>query len=135
MAGKNGKGMGTRKAPKTNSSRAGLVFPVGRMTRYIKQGRYAQNVGIGAGIFMAAVLEYVTIEILELAGNAADEHGKKTIAPRHLQLAVRNDEELHKMMVNCTISSGGVLPNVHGFLFGKHGKTGAKAVTEATQEM
>ena len=89
---------------KSNSSRCDLIFPVGRTTRYIKQGRYAHQVGIGAGIFTAAVLEYLTVEILELAGNAADEGNKKTIAPRHLQLAIRNDEELNKMMAMTTVA-------------------------------
>ena len=122
-------------APKSNSSRCDLIFPVGRCQRLIKQGRYATQVGVGAGIFSAAVLEYLTCEILELAGNAAEEHKKKTIAPRHLQLAIRNDEELNKVMAMSTIAMGGVLPNVQGFLFGKHGKAGKTAVTSATQEM
>ena len=81
MAGKNGK---ARAKPKSNSSRCDLAFPVGRITRKFKQGRFAERVGIGAGIFCAAVLEYLACEILELAGNAAEEHKKKTIAPRHL---------------------------------------------------
>ena len=68
---------------------------------------------------MAAVLEYLTIEILELAGNAADEQKKKTIAPRHIQLAIRNDEELNKVMAEAMIAKGGVIPNVQDFLFGK----------------
>ena len=133
MAGK--KNGDSRKKPVSNSSRCDLIFPVGRMTRYIKQGRYSDSVGVGGGIFMAAVLEYITCEILELAGNAAEEQKKKTIAPRHLQLAIRNDEELNKIMAMATIASGGVLPNVQGFLFGKLGKKGAAAVTSATQEM
>ena len=119
-------------APKSNSSRCDLIFPVGRMTRLIKQGRYASQVGVGAGIFSAAVLEYLTCEILELAGNAADEHKKKTIAPRHLQLAIRNDEELNKVMAMSTIAMGGVLPNVQASLFQKKGK---KSATTGTQEM
>ena len=72
---------------------------------------------------MAAVLEYITCEILELAGNAAEEHGKKTIAPRHLQLAVRNDEELAKLMAATMISNGGFMSNIHPFLLqGKKAK-------------
>ena len=105
----------------------------------IKTGRYATQVGKGAGVFMAAVMEYLTCEILELAGNAAHEAKKKTIAPRHLQLAIRNDEELNKILCSTTIASGGVLPNVSAFLFAKQGKSGAHAVTEqnhsATQEL
>ena len=72
---------------------------------------------------MAAVLEYIVCEILELAGNAAEEHGRKTIAPRHLQLAVRNDEELAKLMSQTMMSAGGYMSNIHPFLLkGKKGK-------------
>ena len=106
------------------------------MTRYIKEGRHADQVGVGAGIFTAAVLEYLTCEILELAGNAAEEHKKKTIAPRHIQLAIRNDEELNKLMAKASIAEGGAIPNVQGFLFqGMKGKTAKAAITSGTQEM
>ena len=80
---------------------------------------------------MAAVLEYLTCEILELAGNAAEEHKKKTIGPRHLQLAIRNDEELNKIMAMTTIAKGGVMPNVQSALFGKT-KSGQNAATSGT---
>ena len=111
----------------SNSSRCDLIFPVGRSVRYIKQGRYADAVGVGAGIFTAAVLEYLTCEILELAGQACEEQRKKTITPRHLQLAIRNDEELNKLMAMTTISMGGVLPNIEDSLFAKKGKKKADA--------
>ena len=117
----------------TRSSRCDLIFPVSRCARYIRQGRYADSVGVGGGIFTAAVLEYLTCEILELAGQAAEEHKKKTITPRHLQLAIRNDEELNKLMAMTTISMGGVLPNIEDSLFAKKGKKKADAAN--TQEM
>lgn len=62
---------------------------------------------------MAAVLEYLCAEILELAGNAARDNKKQRIIPRHLQLAIRNDEELNKLLSDVIIASGGVLPNIH----------------------
>jgi histone H2A len=115
MAGGKGKG-GRGKAPatksQTRSAKAGLQFPVGRLARYLRQGRYAERIGAGAPVYFAAVLEYLAAEVLELAGNAAKDNKKSRIIPRHIQLAVRNDEELNKLMANTTIASGGVLPNI-----------------------
>ena len=117
-----GKGAKTKSKSKSRSSRAGLQFPVGRIHRHLKKG---QRIGAGAPVYLAAVLEYLAAEILELAGNAARDNKKSRINPRHLQLAVRNDEELNKLMGGVTIAQGGVLPNIHAVLLPK--KTAAKA--------
>ncbi|CAM9833387.1 unnamed protein product, partial [Ascophyllum nodosum] len=94
-----GKGKGGRGDKKTTSrsSKAGLQFPVGRIGRFLKDGKYSQRVGAGAPVYLAAVLEYLTAEVLELAGNAARDNKKARIIPRHIHLAVRNDEELSKL--------------------------------------
>ncbi len=97
----------------TRSSKAGLQFPVGRIHRFLRKGGYAERVGAGAPVFLAAVMEYLTAEVLELSGNAARDNKKTRIIPRHIQLAVRNDEELNKLLGGVTIASGGVLPNIH----------------------
>jgi len=94
-----------RDLSKTRSSRAGLQFPVGRVHRLLRKGNYAERVGAGAPVYLAAVLEYLCAEILELAGNAARDNKKTRIIPRHLQLAVRNDEELNKLLSGVTIAS------------------------------
>ena len=103
----------------THTAKAGLQFPVGRVHRYLKVGKYATRVGSGAPVYMAAVLEYLCAEVLELAGNASRDNKKTRIVPRHIQLAVRNDEELSKLLGSVTIAAGGVLPNIHQVLLPK----------------
>ena len=119
-----GKGKGGRgeKKSTTASAKAGLQFPVGRIGRYLRQGKFATRMGAGAPVYIAAVLEYLCAEILELAGNAARDNKKTRIVPRHITLAIKNDEELKRLLGNVTIASGGVLPNIHAVLMPK--KTG-----------
>jgi histone H2A len=122
MAGKGkggrGKASGSGKSV-SRSAKAGIQFPIGRIARFLKKGKYAERVGSGAPVYVAAVLEYLAAEVLELAGNAAKDNKKSRIIPRHIQLAVRNDEELNKLMRNTTIANGGVLPEIRKELLPK----------------
>merc|ERR1712188_63586 len=106
----------SRKQVVSKSAKAGLQFPVGRLTRYLRAGRYASRVGAGAPVYIAAVLEYVTAELLELAGNAARDYKKNRITPRHIQLAICTDDEIHKLLSGVTIAGGGVLPRIQTVL-------------------
>ena len=126
-----GKGGKVPSKGKSRSSRAGLQFPVGRMHRLLRKGHYAQRVGAGAPVYLAAVLEYLSAEILELAGNAARDNKKTRIIPRHLQLAIRNDEELNKLLSGVTIAQGGVLPNIQSILLPKKTDEGKPASAKA----
>ena len=127
-----GRGSASKKAEKAQSRsfRAGLQFPVGRVHRHLREGRFAERVGAGAPVYLAAVLEYLAAEILELAGNASRDNKKQRIVPRHIQLAVRNDEELNKLLADVVIASGGVLPNIHAGLLPKKSKDGKEGSQE-----
>ena len=114
-----GKGGKTKAKGVSKSVKAGLQFPVARVLRLMKRGNYSNRVSAGAGVYAAAVMEYLAAEILELAGNAARDNKKKRVIPRHLQLAIRNDEELNKLLHGVTISQGGVLPNIQAVLLPK----------------
>ena len=114
-----GKGGKAKGKSKSRSSRAGLQFPVGRIHRHLRKGNYAERIGAGAPVYLAAVMEYLAAEVLELAGNAARDNKKTRIIPRHLQLAIRNDEELNKLLSGVTIAQGGVLPNIQAVLLPK----------------
>ena len=114
-----GKGAKIKNNAQSRSLRAGLTFPVGRIHRLLRNGKYAERIGAGAPVYLAATLEYLVAEILELAGNAARDNKKSRIIPRHLQLAIRNDEELNKLLNGVTIAQGGVLPNIQSVLLPK----------------
>ena len=113
----------------TQSLRAGITFPVGRIGRYMRKGSAHSlsggRVGRDAPVFMAAVMEYICAEILEIAGNATTADRRKQMMPRHIELACRNDAEFSRFFQNKTFFNGGTTPYVDNRVM-KHGAQGKR---------
>lgn len=107
-----------RKGGKGKAAKAGLVFSIGRVTRRLRDGLYTDRISASAPVYLAAVLEYLCAEVSELAGNAARDMKKTRITPRCILLAIRMDEELHRLLDgggHHTIigRSGDTVPHIH----------------------
>lgn len=108
--------VGSKKRVVSGAERAGTIFAPARCLRLLRAGRYSERMGKSAGAFMAGVLQYITEELCELSGDMCESRKRKTISPEHLNLAIRSDNELAKLMYMSTIAQGGMLPNVNEFL-------------------
>lgn len=89
----------------TKHSRAGLVIPVARIDNMMRTGSVVDRASDGAAVYMAAVIEYIAAEILELSGNAARDNKRSRISPRFIQLALHNDDELRELYKNSIIGA------------------------------
>jgi histone H2A len=117
----------------SQSKKAGLLFPVGRIGSLLRKGQYARRVGASGAVYLAAVVEYLVAELLELTVKAAKPAaGKKAatrLSPRTLTLAVRHDEDLGALLQNVTLSRGGVLPAVNKALSKQQNKAKKSSAT------
>ena len=126
------KAAANRNAPVTSHARAGLIMGVPRVMRMMKNDRLNARVGKGPGVIMAAVLEYICAEIIEVSYEQAKTSGRHRIKPRDIQLALSQDPELGRLCVNSIISEGGRPVHIEPELLKKKG---GKAIAEPTQEM
>jgi len=107
------------KARQSKTKKAGLVMSVARVLGRLKAGRYSRRVGVTGAVYLAATLEYLVAEVLELAGNCARFFRKKRVSPRCIQLSLLHDKELDQLTRGVIVPQGGVRPYIHPVLLGK----------------
>lgn len=116
----------------SKSQRARLNLPVARIKKHMHERGSANRVSVASSIYMTAVAEYVLAEVLQLSGNAARANKRQRIVPRHIQLAIRNDEELNRLFGHVAIADGGVTPLIQQVVEKK--KSSKKSAAAADEE-
>ena len=111
---KSGKKM--KAAKQSGSDKAGILFPVGRVNRLLKEGRHAERISNTAGAFMAGSLQYIANEMFEVSSVLCKEQKMKIIQPRHLNMALKSDDEFAKLLKCVQISNGGQRVFIHDAL-------------------
>jgi len=124
-------------------AQAGLILPVNRIRRNFKQQYPKHKQSKETAIFMAAVMEYLAAEVLELAGNNAETrntkkrdketgeiiHYKSRITPRDIMMATMQDDEINTFLgkniqfIGAGTYPAGILPMLK--------KTGCTSMTNA----
>ncbi|XP_045644908.1 LOW QUALITY PROTEIN: histone H2A-Bbd type 2/3-like [Ursus americanus] len=89
---------------RSRTARAELSFSVSHVERLLREGRYAQRLGSSAPVFLAAIIQYLTAKVLELAGNEAQNSGGTRITPALVDMAVHNHALLSGFFGTTTIS-------------------------------
>lgn len=106
----------TTRKKSSRSSKAGLKFPVGRIKSRLRRVGYTKRVSASAPVFLAAILEYVASELLELSHDRAIDRGKRRIVPYDIFTVIRSDSELNQLLDGAAIPDGGTIPGIKAVL-------------------
>lgn len=102
---------------KTTRRNSPLLFPAHLARRFLRKGKYAHRIRRKAGVSLAAVIQYLTIELLGLSGQIAVKLGAKRISPRHIFLAMHLDDEFKELCSHIIMAQGGTMPMIPGHPF------------------
>ena len=87
-----------------------------RLNRKLKKIGMVSRVGETAGVYLAAVFDYLCTDLLDMAVNRVKDENKKRIIPRTLMNCIRNDEEFNKLLKDITLSDSGTIEHIHSVL-------------------
>ncbi|CAK6450042.1 unnamed protein product [Pipistrellus nathusii] len=93
-----------RRRTRSRTARADLVFSVSHLERRLLDGHYSQRLSANAPVYLAAIIQYLTATVLELAADEAHKMGCRRITPQLLDMAIHNNALLSGFFDNITIS-------------------------------
>eukprot|EP00768_Dysnectes_brevis_P002016 gnl/Dysnectes_brevis/1613_a1828_1881.p1 GENE.gnl/Dysnectes_brevis/1613_a1828_1881~~gnl/Dysnectes_brevis/1613_a1828_1881.p1 ORF type:complete len:270 (+),score=54.48 gnl/Dysnectes_brevis/1613_a1828_1881:52-810(+) len=105
--------MSKAQAKYSETCEAGLTFPhimIHKLAAFIDVPQLISRTEVDWAVGIAAVMEYISAEILELSGNAAIDHKKKRITSKHLWKGIINDDELKSMFFDILMVNSGLVP-------------------------
>lgn len=104
------------------SKLSGLTLAPARVKNFMRNGEaMGMRMGDASAIYVAAVVEYLIAEILELSGNAARDNNRVRINNRMIMLAIKNDEELNGLAdkMGFIVAKAGEMPDIDSRLLPK----------------
>lgn len=116
------------------STKAGLIFPVGRIRRHMKKIDNGQRIGASSPVFLAAVMETLMAEMLECASKITLANNRTRITTRDIMLAIDKDEELKKLLENCVVENAGVPQYINPSLLPSRRKKLKKIIEESVSD-
>ena len=106
----------------SRQTKAGIIFPPSVVEKFLRKFDTSLiMVTHGAPIFLAAVLEYICLEIIELSALLAKEEKRIRITVSDLESSIKSDAELSKLVLNNNIKflGGSVEQYIHPNLITK----------------
>lgn len=108
-----------RKGRVSGASRAGIVFPIGRILRYSKELDPGHRHSYKSAVYMASVLEYLIAELIESILGYSKKTKGRHIKPKHIRRAIEMDPELKTLLRDVVFPEGGVVPHINAYLLPK----------------
>lgn len=106
----------------SRQNKAGIIFPPSITEKFLRNFGYSKiMITNSSSVYLSAVLEYLTYEILDLSLNYCKENKRSRITIRDIEVTIRNDEEFSKIFrkINYVFLGGGVIPFIHPSLLVK----------------
>lgn len=91
----------------TQSAKVGLNMPVGRIGRFIRKGKYSEQVGASSAVALASIVDYLISEITDLAGSSAEAASKHRVTPKIIFSGLQKDPQLEELFIDSVIGNGG----------------------------
>jgi histone H3/H4 len=100
------------------SVRAGLILPVPRIENMMMEIAVAKRKSATAAVYLAAAVQKLMSEVIQMAAKHAAEGKRRRITPRCISMVINTNDEFKTFYGNVLLS-GGVVPHIPAELLSK----------------